>query len=94
MIDAADCTPSGGFDGEPAGAATSGEVPARGDSIAFVITESGVLDSRPAFRAGRAYGVHRRAPTDHDACDWCENAVVEVDRVPEDPVLPHPDRAT
>lgn len=81
---AAGCTPFGGFDGEPTGVAPSGELLARGDSIASVLTESGALSSHPAFRAGRARGAHRRARTDHDTYDWCESAVVGMDRVPED----------
>lgn len=63
MIAAAGCTPFGGFDGEPTGVAPSGELLARGDSVAFVLTESGAHSSHPAFPAGP--GLQRAPPRTH-----------------------------
>ena len=101
IFDAAGRTPFGDLDGEPTREVTSEEILAFGDSIAFVVTESialdapgsgGVLEALPAFREGRVYSVHRRARPQHDAYDWYESAVVEVDRVLEDLVaLLHPE---
>ena len=80
---------------------TSEEILELGDSVAVVITESialdpagsaGALETLQAFRSGRVYSVHRRSRPEHDAYDWYESAVVEVDRVLEDFVaLLHPD---
>lgn len=101
VLDAGGRTPFGGFDGEPTGVVSSEEILAWGDSIDFVLTESialdepgsgGALESLRAFRTGHVYSVHRRARPEHNAYDWYESAVVEVDRVLEDLVaLLHPE---
>lgn len=52
----------------------------------------GVLEGSPAMQRKRLFDVHRRSRPEHNAYDWYESAVVEVDRVLADFVaLLHPD---
>jgi len=101
VADAGGRTPFANPAGRPTREVSSEEILALADSIAVVLTESialdapgsaGALETLPAFRDGRIYMVHRRARPEHDAYDWYESAVVEVDRVLEDLVaLLHPE---
>lgn len=87
-------------EGAPTRQITSEEILALGNEIFAVMTESialhepgsgGALETLPAFREGRVFSVHKRSRPEHDAYDWYESAVVEVDRVLEDLVgLMHP----
>lgn len=74
---------------------------ARGDEITAFVTTSvalaepgsmGALEAAPAMQAKRLFDVHRRSRPEHDAYDWYESAVVEVDTVLADFVaLMHPE---
>lgn len=51
----------------------------------------GVLEDSPALKQGRLFDVHKRSRPEHNAYDWYESAIVEVDRVLEDFIaLLHP----
>jgi len=100
VVDAGGRTAFGRPGGPPTREVTTEELLTLGDSIDLVITESvgldapgsaGALEGLRAFREGRVYNVHRRSRPEHDAYDWYETAVVEVDLVLADLVaLLHP----
>ena len=85
--------PFGGTDGEPAGAAASGEVPARASPSPSPSPGAGPPTLREAVRSSspfppsaRVRPAARIARTEHGACDGYGSAIAEVDRMPEDPV--------
>lgn len=99
--DAGGRTPWANADGAPSRIVTTEQVLSAGaGATAFVTTtaalneagSTGALESVSAIRQGHLYDVHRRSRPMHNAYDWYESAVVEVDRVLEDFVaLLHPD---
>ncbi len=99
--DAGGRTPWADPDGAPSRIVTTEQVLSAGaDATAFITTtaalneagSTGALESVSAIREGRLYDVHRRSRPAHNAYDWYESAVVEVDRVLEDLVaLLHPE---
>ncbi len=99
--DAGGRTPWADSDGAPSRIVTTEQILAAGAGAAAFITttaalnepgSAGALESVSAVREGRLYDVHRRSRPMHNAYDWYESAVVEVDRVLEDFVaLLHPE---
>ncbi len=99
--DAGGRTPWANPNGAPSRIVTTEQVISAGvGAAAFVTTtaalnqrgSAGALESVGAIREGRLYDVHRRSRPVHNAYDWYESAVVEVDRVLEDFVaLLHPE---
>jgi len=99
--DAGGRTPWARSDGAPDRIVTTEQILALADEVSAFVTTSvalrepgslGALESSPAAQRARVYDVHNRARPEHDAYDWYESAVVEVDRVLEDFVaLLHPE---
>lgn len=101
IADAGGRTPWARPDGAPSRIVTTEQVLTSGAGAeAFVTTTAalsepgaaGALEIVRAIREGRLFDVHRRSRPHHNAYDWYESAVVEVDRVLEDFVaLLHPE---
>jgi len=99
--DAGGRTPWASSNGAPERIVATEQILAIADEVSAFVTESialrepgslGALESAPAAQRLRVYDVHNRSRQEHDAYDWYESAVVEVDRVLEDFVaLLHPD---
>lgn len=99
--DAGGRTPWPKSDGAPDRIVTTEQILAVADKVSAFVTTSvalrepgslGALENAPAAQQSRVYDVHRRARPEHDAYDWYESAVVEVDLVLEDFVaLLHPE---
>lgn len=99
--DAGGRTPWADSGGAPSRIVTTEQIISAGIGAAAFITttaalnepgSAGALESVRAIREGRLYDVHRRSRPVHNAYDWYESAVVEVDRVLEDFVaLLHPE---
>jgi len=99
--DAGGRTPWANPEGAPSRIVTTEQIISAGiGAAAFVTTtaalnergSAGALESVRAIREGRLYDVHQRSRPMHNAYDWYESAVVEVDRVLEDFVaLLHPE---
>lgn len=99
--DAGGRTPWADPGGAPTRIVTTEQILSASDHVAAFVTTTaalsetgllGALNAADAVRAGRLYDVHRRSRPAHDAYDWYESAVIEVDRVLEDFVaLLHPD---
>ncbi len=80
---------------------TSEQILALGDTVEIMVTTSvglgkpgstGSLEAMTAIASGRLFDVHRRSRPEHDAYDWYESGVVEVDLVLADFVaLLHPE---
>jgi len=88
--DAGGQTPWARSGGAPTRIVTSEEILALGGAIDAIITASvalavpgstGPLERVPAIADGRLFDVHARSRPEHDAYDWYESAVVEVDLV-------------
>ncbi len=100
ISDAGGRTPWANPDGGPERTITTEQILVIADEInAFVTTSvalrepgsTGALERSQAIRQARLFDVHNRSRPEHDAYDWYESAVVEVDRVLEDLVaLLHP----
>ncbi len=99
--DAGGRTPWANPDGAPDRTVSTEQILVVADEIdAFVTTtvalhepgSVGALEGSQAVRRARLFDVHNRSRPEHDAYDWYESAVVEVDRVLEDFVaLLHPE---
>ena len=99
--DAGGRTPWADPEGAPSRIVTTEQIISAGTGAAAFVTTTaalsqrgtaGALESVSAIREGRLYDVHRRSRPMHNAYDWYESAVVEVDRVLEDFVaLLHPE---
>ncbi len=100
VSDAGGRTPWANPDGGPKRTVTTEQILSIADEIDAFVTESvalrepgsiGGLEGTPAIRRARLFDVHNRSRPNHNAYDWYESAVVEVDRVLEDLVaLLHP----
>ena len=99
--DAGGRTPWANPDGAPDRTVSTEQILVVADEIdAFVTTtlalrepgSIGALEGSQAVQRARLFDVHNRSRPEHDAYDWYESAVVEVDRVLEDFVaLLHPE---
>jgi len=100
ISDAGGRTPWSDPDGGPERTVTTEQILSIADEIDAFVTETvalrepgfvGALEGAPAIQQGRLFDVHNRSRPNHDAYDWYESAMVEVDRVLEDLVaLIHP----
>jgi len=100
ISDAGGRTPWANPDGGPKRTVTTEQILSIAGGINAFVTETvalrepgsvGALEEAPAIQQARLFDVHNRSRPKHDAYDWYESAVVEVDRVLEDLVaLLHP----